>query len=93
MANLPEIDTGHKVQQDATGQPFSKLTWAIYQERRKELFLEGDRWFELKRHGCPEFWAARDGQKYTTETFMYTAPIPKNDILLVPGMKQNNGYE
>ena len=93
MGNLPDVDTDNKLQQDATGQPFSKLTWAIHCERRKELFLEGDRWFELKRHGRPEFWAAKDGQKYTTMQFMYTAPIPRNDMLLIPGMQQNNGYE
>lgn len=93
MGNLPEVDGDNKVQQDAAGQPLSKLMWAIHCERRKELFLEGDRWFELKRHGRPEFWAAKDGQKYTTMQFMYTAPIPRNDMLLIPGMQQNNGYE
>ena len=93
MGNLPEVAADNKLQQDAAGQPFSKLMWAILCERRKELFLEGDRWFELKRHGRPEFWAAKDGQKYTTMQFMYTAPIPRNDMILIPGMQQNKGYE
>ena len=60
---------------------------------RKEMFLEGDRFFEMKRNGTPEFWTAYNGRKYTTESFMYTFPIPVNDILIVDGLKQNPGYD
>ena len=40
------------------GNALTPLLYAIHCERRKELFLEGDRWYELKRNGCPEFWVA-----------------------------------
>lgn len=93
IENLPEVDTKAKVQVDATGKPLTKLMHAILVERRKELFMEGDRWFELKRNGRPEFWTSRDGLKYTTLQFMYTAPIAREDVELVTGMQQNPGYE
>ena len=70
-----------------------KLMSAILCERRKELFLEGDRWFELKRNGRPEFWIAANGKKYVTEKYLYTFPIPKSDVNLFPGLIiQNPGY-
>ena len=80
------------VRVNAEGGAFTPLLWAIHCERRKELFMEGDRWFDLKRNGCPEFWIAKDGLKYETKQFMYTAPIPSRDIDLIPGMIQNEGY-
>ena len=64
----------------------------ILKERRKELFLEGDRFFELKRNGSPEYWVAFDGLKYMIKKYMYTLPIPAHDILLVDGLIQNEGY-
>ena len=78
---------------DVTGKELTPLINAILNERRKELFCEGDRWYELKRNGRPEFWVARQGRKYTTEKFLYTWPIPINDMLLVPGLIQNPGYD
>jgi hypothetical protein len=56
MTTLPEVDTQTLVKQDATGRPLTPLLQAILRERRKELYLEnGDRWFELKRNGRPEW--------------------------------------
>lgn len=92
MGNLPAVDEYALVRINAEGNAFTPLLWAIHCERRKELFMEGDRWFELKRNGCPEFWCAKDGLKYETQQFMYTAPIPSQDIDLIPGMIQNEGY-
>ena len=57
------------------------------------LLPEGDRFFELKRNGAPEFWTAYNGQKYTTQKFMYTFPITANDMLLVDGLEQKEGYK
>lgn len=92
MSNLPEIFK-QNITTDATGAPLSKLMSAILCERRKELFLEGDRWFELKRNGRPEYWIAANGKKYVTEKYLYTYPIPKADIVLFPGLiEQNPGY-
>lgn len=91
--NLPPVNTENLIRTDATGKPLSRLMSAILCERQKELFVEGDRWFELKRNGCPEFWVAKNGLKYVTEKYMYTFPIPASEIILVLGMIQNKGYE
>ena len=52
----------------------------IEQERVKELYMEGDRWYELKRNGCPEWWVISNGLKYTTREYLYTSPISKSDV-------------
>ena len=91
--NLPEVYS-QLITEDATGQPLSKLMSAILCERRKEFYIEGDRWFELKRNGRPEFWVANNGKKYVTEKYLYTYPINKSDIDLYPGLViQNPGYK
>ncbi len=91
-SNLPALSEKEIITMDANGNALTPLMGLILSERRKELFLEGDRFFELKRNGSPEFWTAYNGQKYTTQKFMYTFPIPAHDILLVDGLKQNEGY-
>ena len=92
MATLPAVDKTALVTTDCYGKPLTPLIQAILNERRKELYLEGDRFFELKRNGRPEFWVMKKGLKYTNYKFMYTFPLPPNDILLNPGLKQNPGY-
>ena len=94
MQTLPEVDGQALVQQDATGRPLTPLIQAILRERRKELYLEnGDRWFELKRNGRPEWWVAVNGQKFWTRKYMFTWPIVLRDTELQPGLIQNPGYE
>lgn len=93
LGTLPEVNPAALIRIDATGAPLTNLMSAIFNERQKELFMEGDRWFELKRNGRPEFWVSKNGLKYTTEKFMYTAPVSRTDLALIPGMKQNPGYE
>lgn len=93
METLPEVNEEDIIQQDAMGNSLSPLIYAILCERCKELFMEGDRWYELKRNGRPEFWAAYQGRKYTTMKFMYTFPLPVEDIELVDGLIQNPGYD
>ena len=93
METLPAVDEDARVTEDVYGEPLTPLLSAILNERRKELFLEGDRWYELKRNGRPEFWAQKNGYKYTTRKFMYTFPIPIQDIELVDGLVQNPGYD
>ena len=92
METLPSAVPG-LITTDVKGNPLTPLLSAILCERQKELYMEGDRWFELKRNGRPEFWAARQGRKYTTMKFMYTFPIPINDTDLVDGLIQNPGYD
>lgn len=93
LESLPAVDQTALIQVDAEGKPLSPLLQLILNERRKELFAEGDRFFELKRNGKPEFWAAQNGLKYTTRAYMYTFPLPRIDIELIPGLEQNEGYE
>lgn len=92
MASLPKVVKGGLIAKDATGAELTPLMQAILNERRKELYGEGDRFFELKRNGSPTFWIAAKGRKYTTEPYMYTFPIPRTDVALIPGLIQNPGY-
>lgn len=91
-ATMPAVDTGEYVKEDCMGKPLTPLLYAILNERRKELYLEGDRFFELKRNGRPEFWVTKNGLKYTSQKFMYTFPIPASDVQLNPAIIQNPGY-
>ena len=91
-ATLPAVRKGDRIVVDALGNPVTPLLQAIFDERRKEMFMEGDRWFELKRNGRPEWWIISNGLKYTTRKYLYTAPISKDDIDLNPGLEQNPGY-
>ena len=91
-ATLPAVDRSALIQQDATGQPLTPLMQAILNERRKELYMEGDRWFELKRNGGPEFWVGYNGVKYVTEHYLYTYPFSIRDIRINPAIRQNPGY-
>lgn len=90
---LPNVNANDYIKQDAKGNALTPLIYAILAERRKEFFMESDRWFELKRNGCPEFWIAKQGLKYYTRNYMYTFPLPVKDIMLVEGLVQNLGYE
>lgn len=91
-STLPEVRTGERIVTDCNGKPLTPLLQAIFDERRKELFMEGDRWFELKRNGRPEWWVISNGLKYTTKAYLYTSPISKSDIDLNPDLVQNPGY-
>ena len=92
METLPAVDTDDIIKVDAEGKSLTPLIYAILCERRKELFLEGDRFTELKRNGRPEFWVMNKGLKYTTYKFMYTFALPAGDIQLNPALQQNPGY-
>ena len=91
--SLPPVNSADIIQEDAEGKTLTPLVYAILNERRKEFYMEGDRWFELKRNGRPEFWVAKNGYKWVTQKFMYTYPLPVNDILIIDGLIQNPGYE
>ena len=93
MTTLPPLRNDNRIVVDAEGESLTTLMQAILDERRREMFLEGDRWFELKRNGCPEWWIINNGLKYTTKKYMYTAPIYKGDVDINPDLKQNIGYE
>lgn len=80
------------ITEDAEGQALTPLMSAIFDERRKELFMEGDRWYELKRNGSPEMFVISNLRKYATYEYMYTFPINRNDVEL-GGLEQNAGYK
>ena len=96
LASLPEVDEDAMIKVDALGKPLTRLTQAILRERRMEMCMEGDRWFELKRNGTPEFTIITDDigvwQKYTNKAYMYTFPVNKDDVDLRDYIKQNEGY-
>lgn len=92
LNNLPIVQFDSKITSNAVGERLHSLQQLIQNERRKELYMEGDRWFELKRNGRPLWWIIKNGLKYTTETYLYTAPIYKGDVDINPNMRQNPGY-
>lgn len=92
FAGLPPVRDNDKIKVDATGKPITPLLQTIFDERRKELYMEADRWFELKRNGRPEWWIISNGLKYTTKEYLYTAPISKHDVDLNQEIVQNPGY-
>lgn len=89
---IPVQSTGLIVK-DATGAELTPLITLILNERRKELLLESDRIYELKRNGSPAMWVSRSGLCYRTESYMYTYAIPIKDTELIKGLKQNPGYD
>ena len=91
LNTLPEVNENYLIKEDAEGKALTPLMYAILAERHKELYMEGDRWFELKRNGRPEFWVVND-LKFVTEKFLYTAPLPVEDVNLLDGLEQNDGY-
>ena len=93
LNTLPKVTTDNKIIVDALGKSLEPLIQAIFHERQKELYMEGDRWFELKRNGSPQWWIINNAMKYTTVKYLYTAPIFKGDIDINPKIKQNPGYE
>lgn len=92
LQTLPPASPSGLIHVDATGKPLTPLMSAILKERRKELFNEGDRWWELKRNGRPEFWIGFNGVKYVTYKYLYTYPIWVNDLVNNPSLTQNPGY-
>ena len=92
MDALPVVVDNSPVLVDAMGHDITPLSRLLINERRKELFMEGSRFMDLKRLGSPEFWVSRNGLVYTTLHYMYTWPIPSEDIELNGGILQNEGY-
>jgi starch-binding outer membrane protein, SusD/RagB family len=73
----------------------TSLLAAIERERRVELFTEwGHRWLDLKRwNKADDTMLALQGEKGVDwNTYKKLFPIPHNDILLNPNLKQNLGY-
>jgi hypothetical protein len=75
------------------------LLSAIMQERRKELFLEGHRWFDLRMAGQgisrgSDCKAPATACSLAANSFRVVWPIPQDEIKANPNIagQQNNGY-
>jgi len=69
----------------------AEVRQAIWTERRLELAMEHDRWFDLVRTGQAESAMAADGKTFIVgkhELF----PIPNNQLVQTPEMTQNPEY-
>lgn len=65
----------------------------IQDERRRELFFEGHRWFDLKRLGNGIFKAGQTSRpSISPDDFKILAPVPAAEANNVPGLPQNPGY-
>ncbi len=67
-----------------------QLRRVIWKERRLELAMEHDRWFDLIRTGQAAEAMAADGK--TFEPRMNLFPIPNEQLLQTPEMTQNPGW-
>ena len=77
----------------------ASLLGAIGVERRKELFLEGHRWFDLRRAGeginrGGDCLAPATACSLSSSSFRWIWPIPQDEILANPAIstQQNLGY-
>lgn len=77
----------------------SFLLTAILIERRKELFLEGHRWFDLRRAGQGitrggDCKAPATACLLTSNSFRFVWPIPQDEMKANPNIasQQNTGY-
>lgn len=64
----------------------------ILEERRRELFFEGHRWFDLKRKGRPVTKPVGKGGTLAYEDNRMLAPLPTGEVTFNPALPQNPGY-
>lgn len=81
---------------DYTLSTVEDLEYMCRLERRRELFMEGHRWFDLRRYGMPRIehtWVSENGQR-TTYVLQekdpgYTLPISQDVLDRNPKLVQN----
>jgi hypothetical protein len=73
------------------GEATGDLRAAIWKERRLELAFEHDRWFDLVRTGQAEAAMEAAGKTFIVGTHELF-PIPYDQLIQTPTMKQNPGY-
>lgn len=78
--NLPSITEADK----------TKLREIIWHERRLELAMEHDRWFDLIRTRQAESVMKALNKPFTNKNWLF--PIPNNQITVTPEMPQNPGW-
>lgn len=90
---------------NVSGMPADELRELIYEERNKELAMEGHRWFDLVRtgrfiqrmkdHAAYEASVAETNKVEIAQNikdYMVLMPIPQREIDLNPALTQNPGY-
>ncbi len=94
-AGLGDLNTLRAARNAATGsESGTALETAIQTERRKELVVEGHRFFDIKRtsrtisrtQNCTSFCSLASGNR------AWNLPVPQTEILANPNMIQNPGY-
>lgn len=68
----------------------NELRKLIWKERRLELAMEHDRWFDLIRTGEAESVMKALGKPFTNKNWLF--PIPANQIAQIPSFVQNPGW-
>jgi hypothetical protein len=95
LSALDDLNTLRAAREAATGsETGAALLTAIQTERRKELFVEGHRFFDLKRtvrtvnrtQSCSSFCTLLPDNR------AWALPIPQTEIIANPNMQQNPGY-
>lgn len=86
-AGLADVDLAD-YPSESTNQ--DKFRAAVYQERRMELAMEGDRWFDLVRTGRALEVMTAHGKLISERDLLL--PIPTAEIDINPNLAQNPGY-
>ncbi|RYF79106.1 MAG: RagB/SusD family nutrient uptake outer membrane protein, partial [Chitinophagaceae bacterium] len=95
LGGLTDLNTLRASRGAATGaETGAALLTAIQTERRKELFIEGHRFFDLKRttrtvnrtEGCSSYCSLPSTSR------AWALPVPQTEIIANPNMVQNPGY-
>ncbi len=96
LNDLREARIEDYVDENLTG---AVLKEAIAEERRKELFIEGHRWFDLRRAGDgivrgADCAAPATACELSADSHRWIWPIPQNELDANPGMagQQNPNY-
>lgn len=95
---LTDLNALRKTRNATTGsETGAGLLEAIFTERRKELFMEGHRFFDLKRTTRTiERTYEISGDTYTdqlaSDAREWALPIPQSELLANPNVAQNPGY-
>lgn len=95
VAALADLNALRTARGAATGsEAGAALQTAIQTERRKELFVEGHRFFDLKRttrtvnrtQSCSSFCTLTPADR------AWALPVPQTEMIANPNMQQNPGY-
>lgn len=95
----------NSISHNVSGMGADELRELIYEERHKELAMEGHRWFDLvrtgrfiqrmKEHAAYEAGVAESNKVEIAQNikdYMVLMPIPQREIDLNPELTQNAGY-